>query len=215
MKRMRETIQLTKVKTNKEYIMKNLILAAALMISTVAFGGAANKGKTVAFDTKASKVNWKGTKVTGEHVGTINVKNGNLIVANGELKGGEISIDMNSIETTDLSGEWKAKLDGHLKNEDFFNTSKFKTANFKVTKVEKKSKDTFKVTGDLKIKDTTKPVTTELKLIQNDGKYHLKGTLTFDRTNYDIKYGSGKFFDNLGDKMIHDKVELKLDLASK
>lgn len=195
--------------------MKNIILAIALMASTVAFGGAAKKGKTVAFDSSTSKVNWKGTKVTGEHVGTINVKNGSLIVSNGELKGGEITIDMTTIETTDLQGEWKAKLDGHLKNEDFFNTSKFKTSTFKVTKVEKKSKDTFKVTGDLTIKDKTKPATTELKLVQKDGKYHLKGALTFDRTAYDIRYGSGKFFDNLGDKMIHDKVTLQLNLASK
>jgi polyisoprenoid-binding protein YceI len=195
--------------------MKNIILIIAMMISTVAFGGTANKGKSVAFDAQNSKVNWKGTKVTGEHVGTINVQGGNLVVAAGELKGGEITIDMTSIQSTDLSGEWKDKLDGHLKNEDFFDTSKFKTSSFKVTKVEKKGKDTFNVTGDLTIKGTTKPVSTELKLVEKSGKYHLQGALTFDRTAYDIRYGSGKFFDNLGDKMIHDKVELKLDLASK
>ncbi len=195
--------------------MKNIILIIALMISTVAFGGAAKKGKTVAFDAKSSKVNWKGTKVTGEHVGTINVKNGSLIVEGGELKGGEITIDMTSLESTDLSGEWKAKLDGHLKNEDFFDTAKFKTSSFKVTKVEKKGKDTFKVTGDLTIKGKSKPAVTELKLVEKSGKYNLQGTLTFDRTDYNIRYGSGKFFEGLGDKMIYDKVELKLDLASK
>jgi hypothetical protein len=33
-----------------------------------------------------------------------------------------------------------------------------------------------------------------------------------DRTKYDIKYGSGSFFDNLGDKAISDDFELAVAL---
>ena len=77
-------------------------------------------GTTFNVDTAASKVVWTGTKVTGKHTGTVNIKSGSLTVDNGALTAGNVVLDMNSISSTDLEGEYKEKLDGHLKADDFF-----------------------------------------------------------------------------------------------
>ncbi len=165
----------------------------------------------VGVNTEKSQVEWLGKKVTGEHKGTIKIKSGELEMKDGELSGGKIVIDMTTINTTDLEGEWKTKLDNHLKAADFFDTSKHETANLVVTKVEKAGKDKYKVTGDLTIKKITKPVSFEVK----KSKGMFKGSLTFDRTKFDVKYKSGSFFEGLGDKMIYDDVNLTFSLATK
>lgn len=163
-------------------------------------------------DTKASKVEWLGKKVTGQHVGTIGIKSGKLEMKDGKLAGGEVVIDMTTIEATDLEGEWKAKLDGHLKNEDFFNVAKFDTAKFVAKTVTAEGKN-LKVAGDLTIKGITKPGS--LTLTKSDKGY--TGKMTFDRSKFDVKYNSKSFFDvqALGDKMIDDQVELTINLVTK
>jgi hypothetical protein len=45
-----------------------------------------------------------------------------------------------------------------------------------------------------------------------DNMVTLKGKLIVDRTKFDIKYGSGSFFDNLGDKAIDNDFTLDLNL---
>ena len=41
----------------------------------------------------------------------------------------------------------------------------------------------------------------------------INSNLTFDRTKYDVRYRSGNFFQNLGDKLIYDDIELEVSLA--
>jgi len=41
------------------------------------------------------------------------------------------------------------------------------------------------------------------------------GTAKLDRTKWDIRYGSGKFFQGLGDKMIYDDFEVTFDITAK
>ena len=178
-------------------------LIGLLLLSAQALGASV--------DPAQSKVEWLGKKVTGEHKGTIKVKSGTLEMKDGKLTGGNIVIDMTTINTTDLSGEWKGKLDNHLNSPDFFNTADHKTATLKVTKVEAQKKDTYKLTGDLTIKKITKPVT--FTVTKKGNKF--TGKLTFDRTKFDVKYKSGSFFEGLGDKMIYDDVELSFTLATK
>lgn len=183
--------------------MKFLSLIAALLLTSQIFGAAV--------DTSKSKVEWLGKKVTGEHKGTIQVKSGNLEMKEGKLTGGNVVIDMTTIKTTDLSGEWADKLNNHLNSPDFFNTADHKEATLKVTKVEAKGKGKYNVTGDLTIKKITKPVTFTV----TESKGNFKGKIKFDRTKYDVKYKSGSFFEGLGDKMIYDDVELDFTLATK
>jgi len=159
-------------------------------------------------DVEKSQITWKGYKVTGEHEGTINLKSGVLMFDGDKLTGGKFEMDMTSINTTDLEGEYKDKLDGHLKSADFFGVDKHPTAKFEITKAVG-SGNSYKVTGDLTIKNITNPVTFDMTVNGNTATAQLK----IDRAKYDVRYGSGSFFDNLGDKTIYDEFDLNVNLS--
>lgn len=162
-----------------------------------------------------STIKWHGEKVTGEHFGTINIKDGALEFKKGKLIGGSFNIDMASIENTDLDGEYKGKLEGHLKSDDFFGVAKYPTANLKITKVKENGKDgQYTVTADLTIKGITKPVTFTVELINDNGLIVANANIIIDRSKYDVRYGSGSFFDNLGDKTIYDEFTLTVNLVT-
>jgi len=57
----------------------------------------------------------------------------------GKLIGGEFTADMTSINVTDLEGDSKEKLTGHLRSDDFFGVETHKTAKFVITTVAKKT----------------------------------------------------------------------------
>ena len=180
-------------------------LAFALVFGAVSANPIDEK-KTV--DVEKSKVTWKGYKVTGSHEGTISLKEGYLDFEGDKLTGGMFVVDMTTINTTDLSGDMKGKLDGHLNSADFFGVEEHKTSTLKITDVKATGKNSYEVTGDLTIKGTTKPVTFEMSVYGSKATASLK----VDRAAYDIRYGSGSFFDNLGDKTIYDEFDLVVDL---
>lgn len=184
--------------------MKNLLLLALMVVTTSAF--ATNGPKKV--DIKSSSVKWHAAKITGEHEGYVNLKDGALEFDNGVLVGGHFTVDMTSITCTDLEGEYKGKLEGHLKSDDFFGVETYPNAKFKVTKAKKTTGNTYSVTGDLTIKGKTHPITFDADVTDNSAS----ATLKVDRTKYDVRYGSGKFFDNLGDKTIYDEFDLTINL---
>ncbi|CAM4343563.1 YceI family protein [Zobellia nedashkovskayae] len=158
--------------------------------------------------TETSTVTWKAYKVTGSHTGTVNLKSGSLAFDGDKLTGGEFVVDMTTLVTTDLEGESKGKLEGHLKSEDFFSTEKNTEATLVFTSVEATGKNAYEVTGDLTIKGITKPITFDVSVYGSKATASVK----VDRTAYDIKYGSGSFFENLGDKAIYDEFDLVVDL---
>lgn len=156
----------------------------------------------------SSKVNWKGYKVTGEHEGTINLKSGTLTFDGEKLTGGTFVMDMTSINTTDLEGDSKGKLDGHLKSADFFGIEKFPTATMEFINVSG-SNGNYKVKANLTIKETTKVVEFSMNVKDNTAIANVE----IDRTDYDIKYGSSSFFDGLKDKAIYDNFDLNVTLS--
>jgi len=165
-------------------------------------------------DTENSQIIWKGYKVTGEHAGTINVKNGSFIYEGEMLAGGSFEIDMTSLKVTDLQGEWAGKLEGHLKSDDFFGVANFPTAKFEITKVVSRGTDgDYRVTGNLTIKETTKEIRFNAKVDNSSGVPVAMANVTIDRSDYNVKYGSGSFFDNLGDKTIYDEFNLELKIV--
>lgn len=186
--------------------MRNLKSIALALVALATF---TVNAQTKKINVSKSTINWVGKKVTGEHSGTINFKEGNLVFNKGLVKAGTFTVDMTSINTTDLKGEWKDKLDGHLKADDFFGVEKFKTATLVFKNISTKNKNNYTVTADLTIKGITKPVTFDLVVNGNTASANVK----IDRTKYDIKYGSGSFFSDLGDKTINDEFELKVNLA--
>lgn len=179
-------------------------LMAAAIIALVGFTNANAQEKVV---IKDSQVKWEGEKLTGSHEGTIDMKEGYFLMDGKELVGGEFVVDMTTINVTDLEGDGKAKLEGHLKSDDFFGVDKYKTSKFVINTVAKKG-ETYGISGTLTIKGKSNPIAFDLDM--TDGK--ATTTVKIDRTKYDIKYGSGSFFDNLGDKTIYDEFTLMVNL---
>ena len=161
-------------------------------------------------DISKSSVKWLGEKVTGSHEGTISIKEGHLHFDNNTFTGGNIVIDMSTIDCTDLVGEPKSSIEGHLSSDDFFGIKKYPTANLEIVNADKikYSKNKYKVSAILEIKSIKNNV--ELEVVIDNGSAIVD--LVIDRTQYNIKYGSGSFFDNLGDKMIYDDFKLSVSL---
>lgn len=177
---------------------------------------------TYTVNTAESTVGWYGEKITGKnHNGTVVVKNGSIVMNHGTLQGGEFTIDMTTIVCEDLEGKWADKLVGHLKSEDFFGVEKFPTSSFKITKVEKVANDAagqkFNVTGDLRVRDKVQSITFPATIVQSSNNLSVVASFEFDRSKHDVKYGSGAFFDGLGDNLIKDniKIDVKLRASSK
>ena len=189
--------------------------AIGLLPLLLAFGFVnTNSTTTIDGNISSSKVEWKGYKVTGSHYGTIDIKSGSVdIDANGNLIGGEVVIDMNTITTSDLTGEYADKLVGHLKSDDFFGVATYPTATLKITNVAAKgTPGDFKVTADLTIKGKTNPIKFYANIAEEDGKKVATANIKVDRTDYDVRYGSGSFFDSLGDKTIYDEFDINVKL---
>ncbi|WP_016989781.1 YceI family protein [Flavobacterium sp. ACAM 123] len=186
--------------------MKNF--KAIALALTVVFSTLSVTAQTKKVDVSKSTINWVGKKVTGQHSGTVNVKEGTLIFRGDKLAGGNFTVDMPTLTSTDLSGESLGKLNGHLKSEQFFGTEKFPNSTLVFKTVAVKGKNMYAITADLMIKDITHLVAFDITVNGNTATTAFK----VDRTKYDIKYGSGSFFDNLGDKAISDDFELAVAL---
>ncbi|GAA4952496.1 YceI family protein [Algibacter agarivorans] len=190
--------------------MKNTIkkLAIVALVVFTTFSFTVIDGDKKEIKTDKSKVVWKGYKVTGSHEGTIGIKSGFLNFDNDVLTGGEFVIDMTTINTTDLEGNYKDKLDGHLKSDDFFGIADHPTATLVFTDVSASDKNAYTVSGDLTIKGKTNPVAFTISIYGSKAT----ATLKIDRTKYDVRYGSTSFFDGLKDKAIYDEFDLVSDL---
>lgn len=188
--------------------MKKVALLAVL-VSGLAFGQ--TKKLT------SSDVHWWGYKIAkteaSSHDGTVNVKSGNLVLKNGAVVGGTFVLDMTSLTSTDLSGEYQGKLNGHLKNGDFFEVEKFPTATYKITTVKKNTnKDyNFVVNGNLTVKGKTAPVSFPAKITSANGVVTLESDkFSFDRQKFDVAYKS-----TMQDVMVKDEVDMKVKISVK
>eukprot|EP00388_Colpodella_angusta_P020163 GDKJ01050284.1.p2 GENE.GDKJ01050284.1~~GDKJ01050284.1.p2 ORF type:complete len:175 (-),score=28.29 GDKJ01050284.1:116-640(-) len=162
----------------------------------------------------SSTVNWTGKKVLGLHTGSINIADSFIEITDSVIKSGEIQIDMTSIVITDI--EDKKNHDdflAHLKNDDFFAVDKFKIAKLVISGSEKTENNKLKVDGMLTIKDISHPVSFIASVEIFTDFLHSLGEIVIDRTLYNIRYGSGKFFQKLGDNLIYDDFVLQFKLV--
>lgn len=170
-------------------------------------------------NTAASSVAWEGTKPGGAHNGTIAVSEGTVQMENGEVVGGSFTMDMNTIKNLDLAGdEGAGKLEGHLKAPDFFDVAQFPTAKFEITKVAKLANDdkaTHLIYGNLTLKDATKQIGFKSNIKSEPGAMKVSTPeFVINRADFNIKYGSKSFFDNLKDKYIDDNIKLSITLVA-
>ena len=211
--------------------MKNKIILF-LMISLVLITGCGQKKKNSSessqqknislskgnytVNVSESKLVWTGKQMsTKEHTGTINIKNGKIIINDNGSISGDIAIDMPTINTTDIQGRGKEKLDGHLKDADFFDVSRHPVAYLKFQADEKAySNGKYEFEGELTIKNITHPISFYSNIDNLNGKLRANAEVIFDRSLYDVKYGSGKFFDDLGDRLIYDEIAIDVTIVT-
>jgi polyisoprenoid-binding protein YceI len=200
------------------------ILALALTLALPLSASAAKKKKeasnapkteVLSVSPSASKITWEATKITkATHTGEVNVKSGKLMATGDKLMGGEFEIDMTSLRNTDLTDAgMKKKLEDHLRSEDFFSVDKFPTSKFVITKVEEKDGKQ-QITGDLSIKGKSAVVSFPADVKVSPTTIEAKGRVTVDRTKYNVRYNSAKFFSNLGDKVINDEFIVDVDIKA-
>ena len=166
---------------------------------------------SLSFNLENSNIKWTGTELTSKtHHGSLKLTQADLVIVDSKITGGEFTVDMTSLNVEDLEGEWKEKLEGHLSSDDFFSIEKFQTASLKVLNSNSLENGSFNVNGELTIKDITHPI--EFTITKNDDNNY-NANLTFDRSKYDVKFRSGTFFENLGDKLILDDIDLEVSLS--
>ncbi|HPU23382.1 MAG TPA: YceI family protein [Candidatus Kapabacteria bacterium] len=166
-------------------------------------------------NTKESVIRWEGRKLIGGHWGDVLIKSGNLEFKNNKLSGGSFVIDMNSIVVLDLDENGgKSKLEGHLRSDDFFSVDKYPTSEFVITNVKDRKNNKYEITGDLTIKGITHSIKFPATINIKNNRLEARAEFKIDRTKWDIRYGSGKFFDNLGDRMIRDDIIFKVKLIA-
>lgn len=193
--------------------MKTFVFAALLAV-----GLTAQANKPMPLDTATSSLKWTGSKITKDsHWGTVALKEGSVTFTKDIPTAGSFVIDMTSIKCDDLTdAKMNGRLVGHLKSDDFFSVDKHPTATFKITKATAGKNGEVTITGDLTIKGITKPITFPATVKNEGGVYAASGKLKFNRTDWDVKYNSGKFFDpkKLGDKLINDDIEIEINLRT-
>jgi polyisoprenoid-binding protein YceI len=172
----------------------------------------AKEAEKIQIDISKSKIVWTGKKsfINSKHSGVIKIKSGWVVFDNNRnISDAKIVIDMTSIENTDLKDPKKAKkLERHLKSEDFFAVNEYPES--VLYNVEQIGGDNFR--AQLKIKKTTKKINFKMSLTEDKKK--AKGSLTFNRTEWNIIYGSKSFFKKLiMDRIIDDMIELKFDIV--
>lgn len=190
--------------------MKSLLLSFGILFMSLAVFATGVEPISKNIKLSNSNVGWKGYKFVKSHEGTLKFKSGNLVFSGDQLTGGELTVDMTTLTCTDLAaGSGKEKLEGHLKSEDFFGVEKFPSATIKFTNVAAKNNaGDYDITANVTIKDKTK----EIKFKANAKNGVATADLKLDRSDFDVRFGSGKFFDNLGDKAINDEFELSVSL---
>ncbi len=164
-----------------------------------------------------SKIFWTGSKITTKHTGTLQISEGRLNVVDGNITTGDFDISLKSLLVGDLKGQEKTDLEEHLLASDFFDVEKFSIARFVVTKVEKienQANATHRISGDLTIKDATKPVSFLAQIsIENDKIKAVSQGFNINRMQWNMTYKSTAL-DIALDKAIKDEIGVKIELLA-
>ena len=167
---------------------------------------------TYKINTMNSNLMWQGQKLAKVWIdkGSIKLADGEITIADKKLTGGHFVVDMTTIAATETGkGDGQDKLSGHLKSKDFFDVEQFPTATFKITNVVPANDNTYNVTGEMSIRNIVNTETV-LAIMTENG---ISGEFKIDRSKYEVKFGSSKFFQNLGENVVDDNFTLKFNLV--
>ena len=161
-------------------------------------------------DKMNSSLKWTGKEITTKtHYGSLKFKEGKIRMKGEKIISGSFIVDMRSIDCQDLSGKSKNYLESHLKSEDFFWVDNYPEASLTIKSSVLTNDGNYLVEGDITIKGITHPISFNISIQNKEGK----AKLTFDRTKHNVTYRSGNFFQNLGDKLIYDDIEIEAQLT--
>ena len=161
-------------------------------------------------DKMNSSIKWTGKEITTKtHYGSLKFKEGRISMKGDKIISGMFIVDMKSIDCQDLSGSSKNYLESHLKSDDFFGIESYPEASLTIKTSKLIDEENYLAEGDITIKGTTQPISFNISILNNQGK----AKLTFDRTKHNVTYRSGNFFQNLGDKLIYDDIEIEAQLT--
>ena len=209
------------IKYMKKYLIL-LLLAGALIVSACGTEKKNDDVKNVSpeskpaagvysIDTATSQVNWHAEKFIGKsHNGSVKIKSGSVSISP-ESSTGSIIIDMTSISESENT----EALIKHLKSPDFFDVAKFPESKIELTKITP-TDDTnkYEISGNLTIKDKTNPISFNAIAIGAGDNIKLTGKFSIDRTLWNVRFGSNKFFDNLGDQAIRDDIDYDISISA-
>lgn len=166
-------------------------------------------GTVLQVDSQKSQVKAIGAKVTGQHEIRFPIKQGTLSVGEGGcISGGKVVMDLSRLEDVDLQGEWKAKLEGHLKGPDFFDVEKYPEGVFEITGCEKGAGDTLYLSGNLTLRGVTKNIRFPAVVRYEGNTLSGKANFNINRQEWGIAY-KGK-----PDDLIRDEVNIQLDITA-
>jgi polyisoprenoid-binding protein YceI len=172
-------------------------------------------------DLEKSRVEWMGRSLMGAHRGSVKLSQGELEVRGGLPSRARFTLDMRSIENADITDpEMRQMLVHHLQSDDFFDVEKFPTAEFRLTKIEPLTDATpgrpnTKITGELALKDVRRELTFPAILgPAPEGVFAADALFDLDRTLWNVRYGSGRFYEKLGKHLVNDTITLALKLVT-
>lgn len=188
---------------------KSIAMAALVLLAVQA------TSQNFTVQKEASTVAWEGKRVASGHNGTIEFKSGTMRVNNGQITTGVFEIDMTTIKCTDITdANSNQRLVNHLNSDDFFSVNTHPTSRLTITGVKQVSGNNYEFTGNLTIKGITHPITFNATSEVAGSKLTASGKMVVDRSKYDVRFGSGRFFENLGDRMILDEFTLDFSLVA-
>jgi polyisoprenoid-binding protein YceI len=237
--------------------LKSTLALSLLAVFAVACGSKSNTVETseakevasaddataITVNTQNSMVTWIGSKPTGKHNGSISIADGEIMVNNSEIVGGNFTIDITSLKALDMEEgtDGYNNLVGHLMSPDFFDAENHPTATFEVTEVKPFSaanlsadKDEYDsenkpaalsevmvenpthfISGNLTMRGTTKNITFPAHVEMNNGVIKAKANFNIDRTAWGLSYNTeANFVDQAKDKMIYDTVNVGFELEA-
>lgn len=156
-----------------------------------------------------SKIEWKGKKIGGEHVGIVELKSGTFTLEDDLITSGNFVIDMTTIKPTDTDSK---KLENHIRSVDFFNVENYPESKLVITGSKALGEDKLEVTGKMTILGKTNDITfTAVNSGKTENFRIYAANITIDRTKYGITYKSSA----LGNATIYDDFDLKVKIVAK
>lgn len=163
-------------------------------------------------NTDQSIIEWMGRKAGMTEKGNVPIRACTFTVKGGRLVDGSLVVEMNGIQATSQEGQAARELGQHLRSEDFFDVAQFPTAAYTITSARTDGRGNLKLMGKLNVKGVSKEVEALMSFASADPVV-ASVNFVFDRADFDVRFGSGSFFDDLGDNLIADDVSMRMALV--